>query len=234
MAAMDGFWLWLTAVVVAYLLGSVPFGLLLGLARGIDIRTRGSGNVGASNLGRQLGKAWGLGCFALDVAKGLVPVLGYGLVSGLVGGTAHGVWPTLGWLGVAAAAMAGHVLPPWLGFRGGKGVATGLGGVLGLYPMLTAAGVVAGLLWLAVTWTTGYISLGSIIAALAMPVLALLAGLMLAQPVGEIVVLVVATLALGLVVVIRHTSNIARLRAGTEGRVSWARRGARRPDETSE
>jgi len=223
MAAMADFSLWLGGVLAAYLLGAVPFALLLGRLRGIDIREHGSGNVGASNLGRQLGKAWAIAAFLLDAGKGFAPVLGYGLLAGLVGGEARGVLATLGWLAVGAAAMVGHVFPVWLKFRGGKGVATGLGVVLGLYPMLTAAGLVAGLIWPLAVWWSGYISVGSMIAAALMPVLALIAGLALEQQAGEIVVLVLATLALGLLVIVRHRGNIARLRAGTEEKVSWAR-----------
>jgi glycerol-3-phosphate acyltransferase PlsY len=134
------------------------------------------------------------------------------------------VLATLGWLAVAAAAMAGHIFPPWLRFKGGKGVATGLGAVLGLYPLLTIAGLVAGGIWPVVTWFTGYISVGSIVAALALPPIALVAGLVLDQAAGETALLVAVTLLLAALVVVRHRGNIARLRAGTEEKVTWARR----------
>ena len=224
---MQSWLIWLLWLALAYLAGSIPFGLLLGYLRGVDIRELGSGNIGATNLGREVGPAWGIGCFALDVAKGAVPVLGYGVAAGLIGAAGGGAWPTLGWLMVAGATMAGHIFPPWLGFKGGKGVATGLGAVLGLYPMLTVAGVLAGALWVPITWVSGYVSVGSMLAALALPVLAVGAGLVLGLPAGEVAVLALATLALAGLVVWRHRSNLQRLREGTEGRVSWGLRKAK-------
>jgi len=216
---------WLLWLLLAYLAGSIPFALLLGWLRSIDIREHGSGNVGASNLGRALGKAWGIGCFGLDVVKGLGPALGYGLAVGMVGGLNRGgVGPTLAWVAIAFAPMLGHVFTPWLKFQGGKGVATGLGALLGLYPLLTVAGVLAGGIWLAVIWFTGYVSLASVLAAAAVPVLTLVIGLVLGIAAGEVAVLAALTLLLAGLVIGRHRGNLARLRAGIEEKVTWAGR----------
>ena len=127
-------------ILLAYLLGSVPFGLLIGLTHGVDIRNRGSGNIGATNLGRILGRKWGYLGFVLDVGKGLVPAWyagsylcrSYGL------GARSELTPAaqLVWLAVAAAAILGHMFPVYLRFRGGKGVATSLGVVLGMVLLL--------------------------------------------------------------------------------------------------
>jgi len=146
----------------AYLVGSVPFGYLMGRARGVDLRTRGSGNIGATNVARVLGRRWGLLCFALDVLKGLAPVLLAGLVIAGRGASAPGPARQGAWLAVAFGAIAGHVFPVWLRFRGGKGVATSLGVLLGFYPYFTFAGLAALAIWVAVVAVWRYVSLASI------------------------------------------------------------------------
>lgn len=218
--------LWLAWLIASYLSGSIPFGLLIGLSRGVDIRKHGSGNVGATNVGRTLGKKWGILCFALDVAKGLAPVLAYSLttrdnVSDAVG---NPMLAALQWLAVAAAAMLGHVFPVWLGFRGGKGVATGLGVLLGVWPILTIPALLAGVVWFVTVKLTGYVSLASIVAAAALPVLALGSTLYHGMSAGEVAVFVGITAVLAGLVVVRHRGNIAKLRAGTESRAAWAKR----------
>ncbi|MEX0654944.1 MAG: glycerol-3-phosphate 1-O-acyltransferase PlsY [Phycisphaeraceae bacterium] len=218
---MDAPATWGLWFAVAYLAGSLPFGLLIGRWQGVDLRAAGSGNLGATNVGRVLGRKWGLVCFALDAAKGLGPVLGYGLASGMVGGEADGALRALAWLSVAAAAMVGHVFPVWLKFKGGKGVATGLGALLGVWPTLTLPAAVAALVWLGTVRRTGYVSLASMLAAVSLPVLAVLSGLMFDRPAGEVAVYAAVTAALAGLVVLRHRSNIARLRAGTETKVRW-------------
>ncbi len=217
---------WFVWLVGSYLVGSIPFGLLIGLTKGVDIRTAGSGNVGATNTGRVLGRKWGLTCFVLDVCKGLGPTLGYGLSTGLSGslGTQAGATAVLGWLIVAAAAMIGHIFPIWLKFKGGKGVATGLGVLLGFWPVLTLPGIAAGLIWLVTIKLTGYVSLASISAACALPPLALLSALYWQRDVSQVVIYVAVTLLLGLLVVIRHRSNIHRLRQGTEPKAAWTQK----------
>jgi acyl-phosphate glycerol 3-phosphate acyltransferase len=130
-------WLWAVAVGLAFLLGSIPFSLLIGLVKGVDIRTVGSKNVGATNLGRALGGRYFALGFVCDMLKGLAPVLAVGMLFGLIGASDMTPAHAWAWLGVVAAAVLGHMFSPWVGFKGGKGVATGLGALLGVYPMLT-------------------------------------------------------------------------------------------------
>lgn len=212
---------WSCWLVGAYLLGSVSFALILGKMKGIDIRTIGSGNVGATNVGRALGKKWGILCFLLDLLKGLVPVLGYRLSAGEIGGTT-GVFM---WIAVAAAAVLGHVFPVFLRFKGGKGVATSFGAVLGFWPALTLAGLAGLLVWYVTVKLSSYVALGSVLAAIALPILALLIGMSWGIPLDELLVLVGMAALLSLLVVVRHKSNIARMLAGTESKVKWAERG---------
>ena len=146
--------------LVSYLTGSIPFGLMLSKAlRGIDLRDHGSGNIGATNAGRVLGKKWGLVCLALDALKGLVPVL---LLPPMFFGADN---PNLVHLRIltGVATIVGHMFPCWLGFRGGKGVATSLGVVLMLSPWGLLFGAVAFFSSLT-AWR--YVSLSSMLAAI--------------------------------------------------------------------
>lgn len=218
---------WLIFVVfplVAYGIGSTPFGIILARSKGVDLRSHGSGNVGATNVGRVLGGKWGYLCFFLDTAKGLAPVLAVGLYLRRDGSLATA--EQLAWIAVAFSAVMGHVLSFWLRFRGGKGVATGLGAVLGVWPFLTAAGAAALLLWILVTLISRYVSLGSILAALAFS--PLFAGWNCLrgdwQTVLDLWPLGLFALMIAVVVVVRHRSNISRLLAGTESKIS-ARKG---------
>ena len=139
--------------LAAYLIGSISFAVIIARFHGVDLRKAGSGNVGATNVGRVVGRPWGYLCFFLDVAKGLVPVLAAGaLLRGAEG------FPTLmhqaAWLAVGFGAIAGHVFSLYLKFRGGKGVATALGVVVGIFPYFTYARLCALAIWVAVTLTT--------------------------------------------------------------------------------
>jgi glycerol-3-phosphate acyltransferase PlsY len=192
------------AVVAAFVAGSLPFGWWAGRLRGVDVRAVGSGNTGATNVSRALGRRTGAAVMALDILKGVVPVLAAHAVGGI--GVA-----TL----AAAAAIAGHIFSPFLGFRGGKGVATGCGATLALVP-LVGVGITA--VWIATIALTRYASLASIAAAIAFPTLAF--------ALGEPWPVRAFAIAGAAVVVWRHRANIARLRAGTESRV-----GARRASE---
>ena len=221
---------WLAFVLLAYFVGSIPFGLLLARAKGVDIRTVGSGNIGATNVGRVLGRRLGVFCFVLDVGKGAAPVVAYGAWAGTLGGELGGTLGAVRWIVVAAAAMAGHVLPVWLKFKGGKGVATGLGVTLGMWPVLTVAGAAAAATWFALVRFTGYVSLGSVVAAAALPLLTALSGWAFGLAPGEIGAFAAVTAALGAMVLLRHRSNLRRLAAGTEEKVAWSR-AAHRADE---
>jgi glycerol-3-phosphate acyltransferase PlsY len=212
--------------LACYLIGGVPFGYLAGRVKGIDIRAAGSGNIGATNVGRLLGRSWGILVFALDVAKGLVPTLVVGMV--LEAGAAE--WNLSGsalnvlWLGCGICCVLGHNYPVYLRFRGGKGVATSLGVVLGVYPYLTIAGLLAFGVWLVVTLTTRYVSLGSICAAISLPPALAVCTLWDDSSVftENLPVLGFAMLAAALVIY-RHRENIKRLRAGTESPIGSRR-----------
>ncbi|GJQ29457.1 MAG: glycerol-3-phosphate acyltransferase [Phycisphaerae bacterium] len=221
-------------ILAGFLCGSIPFGPLVARAKGVDLRKVGSGNVGATNVGRALGKKWFIGVLLLDLAKGLLPVLVAGCVLGTMGRMAIEPKDAAAWLGVAVAAVLGHVFSPWLGFRGGKGVATGAGVVLGLYCAMTPPALLA-LMVFAVALRVGrYMSVASMLAGLSLPV-GVAAWFHVAHlgytPRGEAVevrhmlAFLVFAAVLGGGIVWTHRGNIARLRAGTEPR--WVKK----PDE---
>ena len=217
---------WLFWIIGAYLLGSVPFGLLIGRAHGIDIRDHGSGNIGATNLGRTVGRAWGIGCFMLDMGKGLAPVLAAGFSFDLIGRWMTDIPATTSWLwlSVGAAALIGHVFPVFLGFRGGKGVATAFGVLLGVFPTLTAAAAASIVTWLAVVAITRTVSLASMVAACMVPLATAIAlsltitddkadiGASLAPPMA-------ITLLVAVLVLLRHRTNLTRLLRRSETKV---------------
>jgi glycerol-3-phosphate acyltransferase PlsY len=217
---MDAWPIW---IGFAYLLGSIPFGLLLGKMHGIDIRVHGSGNIGATNLGRALGRRWGLLCFVLDLGKGAVPTLGAGWANGLLGRwmvdiPAETSWL---WLAVGLAALLGHVFPVYLRFKGGKGVATAFGILLGVFPTLSVAALGGLATWLLVIALTRVVSLASMIAACMVPlttavVLWWIAPADTVNLAARFTPPMVITLLVAMLVLLRHRSNIARLLRGTE------------------
>lgn len=186
-------------VVIAYLLGSIPFGYLIVRRRiGADIRQTGSGGTGATNVSRRAGKTAGILTLLLDAAKGCVAVVIAQVVSGD------------DWMVAAAAiaALVGHIFPVWLGFRGGKGVATAVGIFAVLAPI---ALLCAGVIFLAIVVTTRYVSLGSIIAAVLVPVFVWFqSGL---QPV------LTAAIVGAALIVFAHRGNIQRLASRTESQI---------------
>ena len=196
-------------VLAAYLIGSIPFGYLCGwLVRGIDIREHGSGNIGATNVGRVLGSKWGLLVLALDLAKGLLPV--GALAPLMIDPTA----PDFPHWRVAAgiATIAGHMFPCWLGFRGGKGVATALGVVLCLGSWSTLVAIAVFALTFAL-WRL--VSLSAILASIAFGVSRFVQ--LGPAPFGqETWSLAVFSLLVPLLIVLRHRGNIARLLRGEE------------------
>lgn len=189
----------IVAAVISYVLGSIPNGLLLGKGIwGVDLRQHGSGNIGATNAWRTIGKAGGFSIFFLDMLKGAISAyLGLHLGGSELAGIICGL-----------LAIVGHSWSIFLGFKGGKGVATGLGVIATLMPWVT---IIVFLVWLAIVKATGYVSLGSIVAAVLVPVLALFMGLH------------TDFLVLGLIaavfIVYRHKSNIGRLLNGTESKI---------------
>jgi len=202
----------------AYLLGSIPFGLLIAGAHGKDLRKIGSGNIGATNVARALGKKWACVCFALDVVKGLVPMAlmpAFGLADADSGPAGLGLWMLAG-----AAAILGHMFPLYLRFKGGKGVATSLGVVLGLWPFFTLSGIAAFAVWGVCVLVWRYVSLASIVAALAFP-LFLAASIAIADAwsIERLWPLQAAASLLALLIIVRHRENIKRLLQGTENGV---------------
>jgi acyl phosphate:glycerol-3-phosphate acyltransferase len=200
----------IVVVIVAYLLGSIPFGYLIVRGKvGDDIRQTGSGGTGATNVSRRAGKAAGVFTLVLDVLKGAVAVL---LAKTLIGS----VGPT-DWLPAAAgiAAMVGHIFPVWLGFRGGKGVATGVGVFLILAPLTLLC---AGVIFVAIVWLTRFVSLGSITAAAMIPLCVWLDSVFV-EPVADLRPLLTAAIVGALLILFAHRGNIGRLVQGTESRI---------------
>ena len=195
MMAYEGtyFFGWL---VIAYLIGSVPTGLLLGKLYGIDVRQQGSGNIGATNLYRTLGRKVGVLTLIGDCLKGVAPVL-LARQFGLSG-------EQVAWIGLAA--FCGHVFSVFLKFRGGKGVATALGVFLALSPL---AVLIALVLFVLVMLKWRYVSLGSVCAATVMPLAVAYSGEW---------ILTGVTFLISLIVIMRHRENICRLLAGTENK----------------
>ncbi len=209
-----------TGVLASYLLGSVPFGLLLGLLRGVDIRTVGSGNIGATNVGRALGRPMALLAFGLDFFKGWLP--SYWIAHQLAASPAD-AWLLAVLCG--GAGTLGHVFPVFLRFKGGKGVATGCGAVVGIDPVIFLG---AGGIWIATLAISRYVGLASLAMGLAFPVIAWLR--MAGQPYG--IESVAGCAALTLLIFVRHSENVKRMLAGTESRFGGrsAARGADEPE----
>ena len=212
----------LLMVIAGYLIGAVPFGLLVGRWRGIDVRKDGSGNIGATNVGRLLGVRWGLLVFALDVSKGLIPVLVAGRVLFAMPAASADpapwwLYPT--WLMTGLACVLGHVFPIHLRLRGGKGVATCLGVVLGVWPMFTLPGLIAFVVFVVTVLITRYVAVGSIAAVAVFPVAYLGLRHLSDWPAASDRYLLPFAIVLPVLVIWRHRANLQRLWAGTENRI---------------
>ena len=192
------------AAALSYILGSIPNGLILGKGIwGVDLRQHGSGNIGATNAWRTIGKAGGISIFALDLLKGAISAyLGLHLGGSELAGIVCGL-----------LAIAGHSWSIFLGFKGGKGVATGLGVIATLMPWVT---LIVFAVWFAIVKVTGYVSLGSVVGAILVPILAIVFGLH-----TDFMVL---GLIAAVFIVYRHKSNISRLLNGTESKIHVASR----------
>jgi len=200
----------LLVVIVAYLLGSIPFGYLIVRNKvGADIRETGSGGTGATNVSRRAGKAAGIYTLVLDALKGAVAVV-WAVV--LVGSSSHSAWIVTA---AAIAVIVGHIFPVWLKFRGGKGVATGVGVFLMLAPI---ALVCAGILFLAIVLFTRYVSLGSVVAAATIPLFVWLQSVFV-TPVADLRPLLTAAVVCAALIVFAHRGNIGRLAHGTEAQI---------------
>jgi len=190
---------WALLIIAAYLVGSIPVGLILGkLIWKKDLRRYGSHNIGATNAWRILGKKAGILIFLLDFLKGQLGVLMGAYIFGLPGAMVVGGF----------FAMLGHMFPLFLGFKGGKGVATSLGVICALMPCVTAIVVVV---WLAIVLLTRYVSLGSIVAAVLAPILA--------ATFREPTIYFLFVLVMAAFIVLRHRENIARLKDGRENKI---------------
>jgi glycerol-3-phosphate acyltransferase PlsY len=196
------------ALLLAFLAGSFPTALLMGRAKGIDLRRQGSGNIGATNAFRVLGKAWGIACLLMDAAKGLAPATLLAGDAWLPGALAPKTWMLI----VGLAAIAGHMFSPWVGFKGGKGVATSLGVFLAIAPAALGVCLALGILIIA---TTGYVSLASIVGAALLPILIFA----FAPPDDRPWTVIVIAASLGVFVIWKHRANIRRLMGGSENRI---------------
>jgi acyl phosphate:glycerol-3-phosphate acyltransferase len=197
-------------LIASYLLGSIPAGYLAGRLAGVDIREVGSGNIGATNATRVLGRRYGYAVFAFDFLKGLLPVR----LSILVARQLHVAGTLIELIGIVAAVacVLGHVFPVWLRFKGGKGVATSAGALFGLMPL---AALVGALIWFATFKLTRYVSVASITAAIALPIVIFI---MISRGQADRQVLFYFSICLAALVILRHRSNLKRLMDGTESR----------------
>lgn len=196
-------------LIAAYLLGSIPFGyLLVRVVADADVRDTGSGGTGATNVSRRAGKLAGIITLVLDALKGALAVI----LARMFLTEDFGInW----WVAAAVVlAIAGHCFPVWLGFRGGKGVATGVGAFLALSPLAVAC---AGLVFILIVWATRYVSLGSITAAAVLPLsILVLSGYI--KPAESFAPLLSAALAGAAIIIFMHRANIGRLLSGTENK----------------
>lgn len=204
-------------IPASYLVGSIPFGLIVGILRGIDPRKSGSGNIGATNLGRLLGGRYFALVFVLDMLKGMLPMIAAGVV--IHRGQSLDSNSYLLWLAVGLAAILGHMFSVFLRFRGGKGVATSAGVMLGLWPYFTIPGLIAIGGFIVIFLATRYVSVGSILSAGMFPLAYLAVGVWRNWPVfgAQWPLLAFAVLVAGLIIY-KHRGNISRLRAGTENK----------------
>jgi len=198
------------ALIGSYLLGSIPAGYLAGRLAGVDIRKVGSGNIGATNVTRVLGKRYGYPVFAIDFLKGLAAVRltifiaerGHLTVSGI----------ELAGILAAVCSVIGHSFPLWLRFKGGKGVATSAGAIFGLMPLALLIGLV---IWLLTFRLTRYVSVASMAAAMALPIVIYV---MISLGHTHRMLMFYFSVCLAAVVILRHCSNLSRLIRGTEPR----------------
>lgn len=200
-------------LAASFLLGSIPFGYLIARAKGIDIRKVGSGNIGATNVNRALGSRLGLIVFALDVLKALIPVM---VARQIVPQGVMGMPDQVSWFLAGAAALLGHMFSPWLSFKGGKGIASGLGAIVGTTPLV---GGLCFVIFALVTAPTRYISLGSIVAVIALPILTLVIP-------GQARELAIIYAVFAVFIVVKHKENIKRIQNGTESKFSFRAKGS--------
>lgn len=215
--------IYLLIFVTVYLFASIPWGYLIGKFNGVDIRLHGSGNIGATNISRVLGKKWGRVCFFCDFFKGLLPVL---VVFFMLRADVFMDTCGLGMVTAGLAAVCGHIWSVYLNFKGGKGIATSAGVLLALAPLSV---LMAGLAWVIVFYSSRYVSLASIAAAIVMPLSAIPLSLfkvyVLSSPV------IVMLFIISFIAIWKHVDNIKRLFNGTENRFARKSETADRKEE---
>jgi acyl phosphate:glycerol-3-phosphate acyltransferase len=202
----------LTLILVgSYILGSIPVGYLAGQLAGVEIRNLGSGNVGATNVVRVLGKKYGYPVFALDFLKGFGAVR----ISMLIATGPPPEWNSPEMFGIAAAisCVIGHSYPPWLKFKGGKGVATSAGALFALTPI---GGLIGVAIWIVIFRLTRYVSLASVTAAVVLPIVILV----ISRRNEDAKAIFYFSICVAAIVIWRHRSNLSRLVRGTEPRFS--------------
>jgi len=222
----------LPLIAATYFIGAIPFGLIVGRLKGIDVRTAGSGNIGATNVGRLLGKKFFFVTFVLDLSKSLLPMLVASILVSRIPETDRDWRVYLLWLLVGFAAVIGHMFSVFLKFKGGKGVATSAGLMLGLYPYFTMPGVLAIVIFAVVLFTTRYMSVASMTGACSLPLIYAIAGGLVGWPIfGAQLPLLVFAIVIALLIVYKHRGNIQRLVNGTENRFG-VKRATSKPVET--
>ena len=200
---------YIVGIVISYLIGGIPFGYLIAVAKGIDIRTEGSGNIGATNVGRVLGKKYGLIIFILDMLKGFIVVF---FIPAFVSSAINIPTTTDNLLVVLCGfcAVLGHAFPVFLNFKGGKAVATSFGVFIWLVPI--SIGIAFGV-WLLSVIVTRFVSLGSMIGSLSLVGVIVI---VVDSPFGDNKYLTAMSVEVAILIIARHTSNIQRIIAGTE------------------
>jgi acyl phosphate:glycerol-3-phosphate acyltransferase len=245
-------------IPAAFLMGSIPFGFLIARAKGIDLRKHGSGNIGATNLGRVLGRPYFFLCFALDLTKGLTPTLIAGSILGTLGRMDIQPADAWIWLAVMFAAPLGHIFCPWLGFKGGKGVATAMGAMIGVMPAMTIPAAGAFIVYMVVLLLWRMVGPASSLAAASLPLWTWYAfaqyetlqerrigsqSQFAETSAGDIDQMVpnfglpffLVALALAIMVIYKHKANLLRALAGTEPKLGESKplQNAHQADESS-
>jgi glycerol-3-phosphate acyltransferase PlsY len=214
---------WIISITLAYLAGSIPFGVIIARLKGVNIREHGSKNIGATNVGRVLGKNFGALCFFLDVLKGAIPVYVIGILTSSFGQPIELISTNamLLWISVALASLLGHMYSPWLKFGGGKGIATTFGGMVAMWPLLTIPVLLAFLAWIITLKATKMISLASLVASLVLFIDAVVT-VLFDSTIEHAWPLLAVTGVITMMVFWKHRSNILRIIHGKEPKVGSA------------
>lgn len=214
---------WTISIFLAYVAGSIPFGVMIGKCSGVNIREHGSKNIGASNVARVLGKRLGALCFTLDLLKGAIPVGVVGLLAGTMGMKLDQIdtIDMLLWMAVALAALLGHMYSPWLRFGGGKGVATTFGGMVAMWPLLTVPVLLTFLAWVVTVSLWKMISLASLVAAALFPIMTFVWIILLSEhgSLSNAWPILAITCGVAIIVLWKHRSNMQRIINKQEPRI---------------